>query len=407
MYVLLQEDLGTGKTTIIKEMIAIYESKGMKVVLCAPTGRAAKRMTETTGREAKTIHRLLEIGKIQDEGKMENIDYDVAPIDADIIIIDEMSMVDVFLMNYVVKGVYLGTKLVLVGDSNQLPSVGPGSILKDMIESEQIPVIRLNKIFRQAAKSKIIVNAHHVNQGESFIAKGSKEAEETEDDFFYLNEPSQEKMLYQVVSLAKDRLKNYGNYEFFRDMQVLTPTKKGMLGTKELNKALQNALNPEKDTKIEKAYGEQIFREGDRVMQIKNDYDIYWDKKNSNENGTGIFNGEIGTISKIDQEAKQIKIEFDDEKVAWYAFTSLEELELAYSITIHKSQGSEFNVVILVIPPSSPMLLTRNLLYTAITRAKKLLVVIGANRIIEFMIQNAESKTRNTGLEYKLRKLIG
>ena len=249
-------------------------------------------------------------------------------------------------------------------------------------------------------------NAHNVNQGDGFIPKGSKEAEETEDDFFYINEASQEKMLYQVVSLAKDRLKNYGNYEFFRDMQVLTPTKKGMLGTKELNKALQNALNPEAPEKLEKSYGDQIFREGDRVMQIKNDYDIYWDRKGSNENGTGIFNGEIGTISKIDHEAKQMKIEFDDEKIAWYTFTTLEELELAYSITIHKSQGSEFNVVILVIPPSSPMLLTRNLLYTAITRAKKLLVVIGSNRLVDFMIQNAESKTRNTGLEYKVRKLM-
>lgn len=397
---------GTGKTTIIKEIIAVYENRGKKVVLCAPTGRAAKRMTETTGREAKTIHRLLEIGKLQDESKLENIDYDVAPIDADVIIIDEMSMVDLFLMNYLCKGIYLGTKLVLVGDSNQLPSVGPGSILKDMIESEKIPVISLNKIFRQAARSKIIVNAHQVNQGEGFIPKGSKEAEETEDDFFYVNEASQDKMLYQVVTLAKDRLKNYGNYEFFKDMQVLTPTKKGMLGTKELNKALQSVLNPEKPEKLEKSYGEQIFREGDRVMQIKNDYDIYWDKKGSNENGTGIFNGEIGTIVKIDHVAKQLKIEFDDEKVSWYAFNNLEELELAYSITIHKSQGSEFNVVILVIPPSSPMLLTRNLLYTAITRAKKLLVIIGSNKLIDFMIQNAESKTRNTGLEYKIRKLI-
>jgi len=364
-------------------------------------------MTETTGREAKTIHRLLEIGKIQEEQKMETVDNDIMPIDGDVVIVDEMSMVDVFLMNYLTKGVYLGTKLVLVGDSNQLPSVGPGSVLKDMIESEQIAVIRLNKIFRQAAKSKIIVNAHHVNQGEAFIAKGSEEAIDTEEDFFYINEQSQDKMLHHVVSLAKDRLKSYGNYEFFKDIQVLTPTKKGMLGTKELNKALQNALNPENDFKQEKAYGEQIFREGDRVMQIKNDYDIFWERKNTKETGTGIFNGEIGTIKKIDQEEKQMKIEFDDQKVAWYAFSSLEELELAYCITIHKSQGSEFNVVILALPQSAPMLLTRNLLYTAITRAKKLLVVIGSNKIVEFMIKNADSKKRNTGLEYKLRKIGG
>lgn len=372
-------------------------------MLCAPTGRAAKRMTETTGKEAKTIHRLLEIGKIQEEQKLETVDNDIVPIDADVIIVDEVSMVDVFLMNYLLKGIYLGTKLVLVGDSNQLPSVGPGAILKDMIESESIPVIFLNKIFRQAAKSKIIVNAHHVNCGEAFIAKGSNEAEETEDDFFYINESSQDKILMQVISLVKDRLKNYGNYEFYKDMQVLTPTKKGLLGTKELNKAIQNVLNPKDNLKEEKSFGEQIFRQGDRVMQIKNDYDIFWEKEDTHETGTGIFNGEIGTISKIEQEERQMKIEFDDNKVAWYSFTSLEELELAYSITVHKSQGSEFNVVILVVPQAAPMLLTRNILYTAITRAKKLLVVVGSNKVIEYMIKNGDTKKRNTGLEYKLR----
>ncbi|MBR6033263.1 MAG: AAA family ATPase [Clostridia bacterium] len=361
-------------------------------------------MTETTGKEAKTIHRLLEIGKIQDEQKLENVDYDIMPIDGDVIIVDEMSMVDVFLMNYLVRGIYLGTKLILVGDSNQLPSVGPGSILKDIIDSGEITVISLNKIFRQAAKSKIIVNAHHVNQGEAFIAKGSMEAKDTEEDFFYVNEPSQEKILNQVISLVSGRLASYGDYEFYRDIQVLTPTKKGMLGTKELNKALQDALNPMTTGKQEKSYGEQTFREKDRVMQIKNDYDIFWERKTTKEVGTGIFNGEIGTITKIDQEEKQIKIEFDDDKVAWYSFSILEEIELAYGITIHKSQGSEFNVVILVIPPSSPMLLTRNLLYTAITRAKKLLIIIGSNRLIEFMIKNADGKTRNTGLEFKLIK---
>ena len=276
-----------------------------------------------------------------------------------------------------------------------------------MIESEQIATIRLNKIFRQAAKSKIIVNAHRVNEGKGFISKGSKEAENTDDDFFFINELSQEKMIYNVVSLAKDRLAKYGDYNFFNDIQVLSPTKKGALGTKELNKSLQNALNPESDYKKEKQYGDFTFREGDRVMQIKNDYDILWEKKNTNETGTGIFNGEIGTISKIYQEEKQIKVEFDDEKIAWYEFSSLEELELAYCVTIHKSQGSEFNVVILVVPQVAPMLLTRNLLYTAITRAKKLLVVIGSNKTIEFMINNAESKARNTGLEYKLIKIGG
>ena len=282
-----------------------------------------------------------------------------------------------------------------------------GSVLKDMIESEEVTTIRLNKIFRQAAKSKIIVNAHRVNEGENFIPKGSKEAEETDDDFFYINEASPEKMIYNVISLSKERLGKYGNYNFLTDIQVLSPTKKGSLGTKELNKVLQSAINPEDDYKKEKQYGEITFREGDRIMQIKNDYDILWEKKNTNETGSGIFNGEIGTISKIYQEEKQIKVEFDDDKIAWYDFASLEELELAYCITIHKSQGSEFNVVILVIPQAAPMLLTRNLLYTAITRAKKLLIVIGANKTIEYMIGNIESKTRNTGLRYKLEKIGG
>lgn len=325
---------GTGKTTIIKCILEIYKNEKKKVVLCAPTGRAAKRMSETTGEEAKTIHRLLEIGKIE-EDKLGSVDEDITPIDVDVLIIDEMSMVDVFLMNYIVKAVYFGTKIIFVGDSNQLPSVGPGSILKDLIASEQFATVSLNKIFRQAAKSKIIVNAHDVNNGISFIGKNDKD-EEKLDDFFYVNESNQEKMLYQVLSLSKDRLKKYGNYEFFKNIQVLTPTKKGMLGTKELNKNLQKTLNSEDINIMEKQYGDSIFREGDRVMQIKNNYDIYWEK--DKEIGTGIFNGELGIIRKIDNSEKQIEVEFDDKKVAWYAFSELEELEHAYAITIHKAQ---------------------------------------------------------------------
>jgi len=285
-----------------------------------------------------------------------------------------MSMVDIFLMNYIVKALFLGSKLVLVGDSNQLPSVGPGSILKDLIESEKIPTVSLNKIFRQAAKSKIIVNAHNVNNGVNFIGKKDYE-EDAEEDFFYVNESNQDKMLYQVISLSKERLKKYGDYDFFTNIQVLTPTKKGKIGTKELNKSLQEALNPHRDDLLEKNYGGVIFREGDRVMQIKNNYDIYWEKGRKEadikyENGTGIFNGELGRIAKIDFEEKQLEVDFDDRKTAWYAFSELEQLEHAYAITIHKAQGSEFDVVILAIPPSSNMLLTRNLLYTGITRAK-------------------------------------
>ncbi len=301
----------------------------MKVVLCAPTGRAAKRMSETTGKEAKTIHRLLEIGKISDEENFANVDYDIGLIDADIIIIDEMSMVDIFLMNYIMKAISIGTKLVLVGDINQLSSVGPGNVLKDMISSEIIQTVSLNEIFRQAAKSKIIVNAHNVNNGESFIDSQG-------DDFFYINESNQEKILYDVLTLCKDRLKKYGDYDFFKNIQVLTPTKKGTLGTKELNISLQSVLNPEEENKLQKKIGDRFFRVGDRVMQVKNNYDIFWEKEN--ENGTGIFNGEIGRVENIDDVNKTIKIIFDDDKKAWYEFSELEQIEHSYCITIHKSQ---------------------------------------------------------------------
>lgn len=398
---------GTGKTTIIKFIIELYKNEGKKVVLCAPTGRAAKRMSEATGEDATTIHRLLALGKMEETLGMEKVDYQISPIDADIIIVDEMSMVDVFLMNYILKGLYIGTKLVLVGDINQLPSVGPGNVLKDIINSGTIETIELNEIFRQAAQSQIITNAHKVNNGESFLSLQKEELKGKIQDFFYINETSTEKMLEDVISLCSGRLKKYGNYDFFRDIQVLTSTKKGKIGTKELNKELQNALNPQnvknnEHTASQKKHGDRTFLVGDRVMQVKNNYDIYWEK-NHKENGTGIFNGELGTIKKIDDITKQMEIFFDDEKTAWYEYGDLEQLEHSYSITIHKSQGSEFDVVILCLPPTAPMLLTRNLLYTGITRAKKLLIILGTRNTIEYMIQNTETKKRNTGLEYKLK----
>ena len=403
---------GTGKTTIIKNIIDIYEDKGKKVILAAPTGRAAKRMTETTGKETSTLHRLLEIGKIDDDSLYKNTSkYEGAPIDADVIIVDEVSMMDMFLMNYLLKCVYQGTKLVLVGDIDQLPSVGPGSVLKDLINSEEIPTIKLDKIFRQAARSKIIVNAHRVNEGEKFLSK-SEEEEDMNEDFFFIKETSQERMLTQVVSLCTGRLEKYGNYDFFQNIQVLSPTKKGMLGTKELNKVLQEHLNPNLDNLPEKASMGAVFRPGDRVMQIKNNYDIYWEREGTGklgglenkEVGSGVFNGEIGTITDVDEREKQVEIKFDDDKVAWYEFSELDQIEHSYAITIHKAQGSEFDVVIMVVPPSSPMLLTRNLLYTGITRAKKLLIVIGSEKVIDYMIQNVDSKKRNTGLEFKMRQ---
>lgn len=400
---------GTGKTTIIKFVIELFKNEGKKVVLCAPTGRAAKRMSEATGEEAATIHRLLCLTKTDETLGMERIDYQIEPIDCDVLIIDEASMVDVFLMNYILKGLYIGTKLVLVGDINQLPSVGPGNVLKDIINSGVIETIELNEIFRQAAQSQIITNAHKVNNGEDFLNIPKDEIENKLQDFFFINETSTNKMIEDVVSLCSGRLKKYGNYDFFKDIQVLTPTKKGKLGTKELNIELQNALNPSinsaKDISQipQKKHGDRTFFVGDKVMQIKNNYDIYWER-NHKEDGTGIFNGELGTVTKIDDITKQVEVKFDDDKTAWYEYSELEQLEHSYSITIHKSQGSEFNVVILCLPQAAPMLLTRNLLYTGITRAKKLLIVLGTRKTIEYMIQNTETKKRNTGLEYKLKE---
>ena len=331
---------GTGKTTIIKSIIEIYEGNGKKVVLCAPTGRAAKRMTEATGKEASTLHRLLEIGKIDEDSLYKNnTDYEGAPIDGDVIIVDEMSMVDMFLINYLLKCIYKGTKLILVGDEDQLASVGPGAVLKDLIHSEEVVTIHLDKIFRQAAKSKIILNAHRVNTGELFLSKEDCE-EKLQEDFFFIKQNSQEKIVSEIVSLCTGRLKKFGNYDFFDNIQVLTPTKKGITGTKELNKVLQEKLNPGSDKTQEKSSRGVIFRVHDRVMQIKNNYDIDWQKNfyGSKEWGRGVFNGEIGTIEKIDEINKQIEIKFDDEKVALYDFQDLDQIEHSYSITIHKAQ---------------------------------------------------------------------
>ena len=339
---------GTGKTTIIKTIIDLYEQKGNKVVLCAPTGRAAKKMTETTGKEASTLHRLLEIGKIDENNFYQtSTEYEGAPIDADLIIVDELSMVDMFVMSCLLKCIYRGTKLILVGDCDQLSSVGPGSVLKDLIASKKIVTVHLDKIFRQAAKSKIILNAHRVNNGETFISKGDEEyTKETMEDFFYINETSQEKALEQVLSLCTGRLKNYGNYDFFQSIQVLTPTKKGMLGTRELNKALQERLNPNIYNLPEKANMGAIYRVGDRIMQVKNNYDIDWEREKKDmaeqtkevEVGKGVFNGEIGTITEVSEKNKIIEIKFDDNKTAYYDYSELEQIEHSYAITIHKAQ---------------------------------------------------------------------
>lgn len=345
---------GTGKTTIIKTIIDLYEERKKKVVLSAPTGRAAKKMTEATGREASTLHRLLGIGKLDDEGiYSRHSDYKGEPIDADLIVVDELSMVDMFLMNYLLNCVYKGTKLILVGDIDQLPSVGPGSVLKDLINSEVINTVKLDKIFRQAAKSKIILNAHRVNNGQGFIQKGDEDLEEdTKEDFFFIKQNLTEKMMQEVISLSTGRLEKFGNYDFFKNIQVLTPTKKGPLGTRELNKALQSVLNPNIEELPEKTFGGVTYRVGDRVMQVKNNYDITWEREKNQfesqtyfakpsekiEIGTGVFNGEIGTILEIDEKEKVVKIQFDDEKIAWYEYADLEQIEHSYAITIHKAQ---------------------------------------------------------------------
>ena len=358
---------GTGKTTIIKTIIDLFEERKKKVVLTAPTGRAAKKMTEATGKEASTLHRLLGIGKLDDEGiYSRHSDYKGEPIDADLIVVDELSMVDMFLMNYLLNCIYQGTKLILVGDVDQLASVGPGSVLKDLINSDTINTVKLDKIFRQAAKSKIVLNAHRVNSGLGFIKNDNEEIEEdTKQDFFFIRQNSTEKMLQEVISLSTGRLEKFGNYDFFKNIQVLTPTKKGPLGTRELNKALQAVLNPNVDELPERKMGDVVYRVGDRVMQIKNNYDITWEReakpfgvgkidgkseenswasmylakpKDKKEIGTGVFNGEMGTIIEIDEREKVVKIQFDDEKIAWYEYADLDQIEHSYAITIHKAQ---------------------------------------------------------------------
>ena len=382
---------GTGKTTIIKTIIELYKALGKKTVLCAPTGRAAKRMTEATGEEASTLHRLLEIRKLSDDKP--NPDMSVAPIDANVVIIDEMSMVDLFLINYVLNAVYKGTKLVLVGDVDQLQSVGPGRVLKDFIQSGTVPYIALNKIFRQAAKSKIIVNAHKVNEGIDFF---EEDDDEEIDDFSFIPEIN--------INNAREMILN--NYDY--NTQIITPTKKGDLGTHALNKAIQERFNPEEKNKDEKKFGQIIYRVGDKVMQTKNNYDIEWSKTKGikTEYGLGIFNGEMGVIDAIDFYNSQIQIKFEDGKTAIYEYSDLDQIEHCFAITVHKSQGSEFDSVIMPILNASPMLLTRNVLYTGMTRAKNKLVMIGNQSTVEFMINNINSKKRNSGLEFKLQSII-
>lgn len=392
---------GTGKTTTINAIISICEDLGLEVVLSAPTGRAAKRMTETTGREAKTIHRLLEISFIEEDAGFAKDEE--SPIEADVIIIDEASMIDILLMNSLLKAINPGTRLILVGDIDQLPSVGPGNVLKDIINSGTIKVIMLDEIFRQAEESMIIVNAHRVNKGENPLLN------EKDKDFFFMSVKNTQDILQTIIDLNKSRLPNFYGFDSVRDIQILTPMKKGDLGIISLNKHIQQALNPESNLKAEKQIGDEIFRVGDKVMQIKNNYKLEWKIIRNGmeiEKGEGVFNGDFGYITEIDIEDGVLKVLFDEEKEVEYDFKQLDELRLAYATTVHKAQGSEFPVIIMPISSGPPMLLTRNLFYTAITRARKLVVLVGQERYMHMMIKNNIIAKRYSSLDRKIREYL-
>ena len=387
---------GTGKTTTINAIIKLFEMQNMEILLAAPTGRAAKRMTETTGMEAQTIHRLLELnGNPEEGGSMRFERNELNPLEADVIIIDEMSMVDIYLMYSLLKAVTVGTRLILVGDVNQLPSVGPGKVLKDIISSEKFNVVRLSEIFRQAAESDIITNAHKINAGQSIRLDNKSK------DFFMLSMSSSIQIQRALVSLIAEKLPPYVDATKY-DIQVLTPSRKGELGVENLNKILQQYINPPAPNKREKQWGEMIFRENDKVMQIKNDYQMEWKivtkKGLTIKEGSGVFNGDCGIIREINEFAGTVTVEFDEGKIVEYTGATLEELELAYAITIHKSQGSEYPAVIIPLLNAPRPLLNRNLLYTAVTRARKCVTIVGSENSVNEMIQNESEMKRNSGL---------
>lgn len=392
---------GTGKTTIIKSIIKLLHNEGLEVSLAAPTGRAAKRMTEATGFEAKTIHRFLENGYMGVENELSFARNETNPVDADVIIIDEMSMVDILLMNHLLKAIEPGSRLILVGDVDQLPSVGAGNVLKDIISSSIVKTVKLTDIFRQAEESMIIVNAHRINKGEDpFLNVKNK-------DFFFMPRANSEDIVSTIVSLSCKRLPNTYGYDSMRHIQVLTPTRKGPVGVASLNTELQKALNPQHPEKNEKPFRGFNFREGDRVMQVKNNYNLQWIRYEKLEvEGQGVFNGDMGIIQEIHQEEQKVVVLFDDDKLVEYDFSILDEIEPALAITIHKSQGSEFPVIILPLFPGPKVLMTRNLLYTAITRAKNLVILVGVQSTLIEMINNEKETLRYSGLAEKLQKVM-
>ena len=381
---------GTGKTTILRFVITLLEEMGTEYALCAPTGRAAKRMGEATGRDASTIHRLLEYS-YGEGGFGRNAENTLL---ADVVIVDEMSMVDVPLMAALLRALAPGTRLIMVGDSDQLPSVGPGNVLRDMVDSGQIPVVRLTEIFRQSGRSAIVTNAHRINEGQMPILEGL-------EDFGFEPMEEQEAVIRRLIALNSGKAAKLGAQEPLQDIQVLAPMKKGPLGVYNLNKRLQEALNPPAHKKKERKYGDVVFREGDKVMQIKNDYRLAWTRSLPHqppEMGEGVYNGDLGTIMSIDLYDQTLEVLFDDGRSAVYSFSMLEELELAYCISIHKSQGSEFPIVLLPLLGGPPMLLNRNLLYTAVTRARHMVCILGRQSCIQQMVRNNQVKRRYSGL---------
>lgn len=398
---------GTGKTTTINTIIRYFEQEEMEILLAAPTGRAAKRMTEATGYEARTVHRLLELTGIPDDsGSSSGMHFErneENPLDADAIIIDETSMVDIYLMHALLRAVNPGTRLILVGDVNQLPSVGPGNVLRDLIASGCFNVVRLTRIFRQAAESDIIVNAHRINGGEQIpLGKPSR-------DFLFIRRENPDAIISAMITLIREKLPGYVHADPF-EIQIMTPMRKGALGVERLNSILQEYLNPKSPDKVERESGGVIYRVGDKVMQIKNNYQIEWEIRNRYgipvDGGTGVFNGDIGRIRSINTFAEHLTVEFDEGKMVDYSFRQLEELELAYAITIHKSQGSEYPAVVVPVHSGPRMLMTRNLIYTAVTRARSCVCLVGIPETFQAMVNNEMEQRRYTGLKARLKEIM-
>ena len=393
---------GTGKTTTINTIIRYFDAQGMDIFLAAPTGRAAKRMSETTGYEARTIHRMLELngGAEGDNAGFEKNEQN--PLETDVIIVDEMSMVDITLLYALLKAIVYGTRLILVGDADQLPSVGPGCVLRDIIESGACKVVRLTHIFRQASQSDIVVNAHKINRGEPVILDNKSR------DFFFLKRQDANVIISICIQLIQQKLPKYVDAKPF-DIQVLTPMRKGLLGVERLNTILQQYLNPPSPDKQEREYGQMRFREGDKVMQTKNNYQIEWQVLSRYgipvEKGMGVFNGDMGIVKEINTFSETMTVEYEEGKTVEYPFKQLDELELAYAITVHKAQGSEYPAVVMPLLSGPRMLMNRNLLYTAITRAKKCVTLVGDDVFFQQMIENVSEKRRYTGLKERLQEL--